>query len=198
MISPQQGLLDKAPELGAVYLPGSTDLLSGYLETGNGSGLSKLEEEYRAKSIAHVRSNDVAMEKQKWESFNNSLVFRAFQLPYTKTNPPPWYFIERSDRALAKIEKTVYEFMVPYILASNTLPKPQTITDFLSSLPSEYFDVTRFVKIDNPCDRESSGEENEHEVLKPFIAIQRVQLPPGKGQPTSRKRALHGGRRRPS
>ncbi len=50
----------------------------------------------------------------------------------------------------------------------------------------------------NPCDRESSGEENEHEVLKPFIAIQRVQLPPGKGQPTSRKRALHGGRRRPS
>ncbi len=34
----------------------------------------------------------------------------------------------------------------------------------------------------NPCDRESSGEENEHEVLKPFIAIQRVQLPPGKGQ----------------
>ena len=51
---------------------------------------------------------------------------------------------------------------------------------------------------DHPCDRESSGEENEHEVLKPFIAIQRVQLPPGKGQPTSRKRALHGGRRRPS
>ncbi len=50
----------------------------------------------------------------------------------------------------------------------------------------------------NPCDRESSGEENEHEVLKPFIAIQRVQLPPGKGQPTSRKRALHGVRRRPS
>ena len=52
--------------------------------------------------------------------------------------------------------------------------------------------------IDDPCDRESSGEENEHEVLKPFIAIQRVQLPPGKGQPTSRKRALHGVRRRPS
>jgi hypothetical protein len=35
--------------------------------------------------------------------------------------------------------------------------------------------------VDDPCDRESSGEENEHEVLKPFIAIQRVQLPPGKG-----------------
>ena len=44
--------------------------------------------------------------------------------------------------------------------------------------------------VDDPCDRESSGEGNEHEVLKPFIAIQRVQLPPGKGQPTSRKRAL--------
>jgi len=28
--------------------------------------------------------------------------------------------------------------------------------------------------VDNPCDRESSGKENEHEVLKPFIAIQRV------------------------
>ena len=52
--------------------------------------------------------------------------------------------------------------------------------------------------VDHPCDRESSGEENEHEVLKPFIAIQWVQLPPGKGQPTSRKRALHGVRRRPS
>jgi hypothetical protein len=28
--------------------------------------------------------------------------------------------------------------------------------------------------------------------LKPFIAIQRVRLPPGKGEPASRKRALHG------
>src|SRR5437867_10844662 len=26
---------------------------------------------------------------------------------------------------------------------------------------------------------------------KPFVAIQRVQLPPGKGQPASRKRVLH-------
>jgi hypothetical protein len=47
--------------------------------------------------------------------------------------------------------------------------------------------------VNDPCDRKSSGEEDEHEVLKPFGAIQRVQLPPGKGQPTSRKRALHGG-----
>jgi hypothetical protein len=28
--------------------------------------------------------------------------------------------------------------------------------------------------VDDPCDRKSSGEENEHDVLKPFIAIQRV------------------------
>src|SRR6516225_10030942 len=28
--------------------------------------------------------------------------------------------------------------------------------------------------------------------LKPFVAIQRVQLPPGRGEPASRKRALHG------
>src|SRR5208337_4030006 len=45
----------------------------------------------------------------------------------------------------------------------------------------------------------ATGKAQERsEVLKPFIAIQRVQLPPGKGQPTSRKRALHGVRRRPS
>jgi hypothetical protein len=52
--------------------------------------------------------------------------------------------------------------------------------------------------VDDPCDRKSSGEEDENEVLKPFGAIQRVQLPPGKGKPTSRKRALHGVRQRPS
>jgi hypothetical protein len=28
--------------------------------------------------------------------------------------------------------------------------------------------------IDKPCDRKSSGEENEHDVLKPLTAIQRV------------------------
>ena len=47
-------------------------------------------------------------------------------------------------------------------------------------------------RVDDPSDRKSSGKENEHGVLKPFDAIQRVQLPPGKGQPASRKRALHG------
>ena len=33
------------------------------------------------------------------------------------------------------------------------------------------------------------GREND---LKPFVVIQRVQLPPGKGEPASRKRALQG------
>jgi hypothetical protein len=28
--------------------------------------------------------------------------------------------------------------------------------------------------------------------LKPFVAIQRVRLPSGKGQPVSREQALHG------
>jgi hypothetical protein len=56
----------------------------------------------------------------------------------------------------------------------------------------------RLFGVDDPCDRKSSGEENEHDVLKPFIAIQRVQLPPGKGEPTSRKRALHGVWQHPS
>ena len=30
------------------------------------------------------------------------------------------------------------------------------------------------LSIDKPCDRKSSGEENEHDVLKPLTAIQRV------------------------
>ena len=44
-----------------------------------------------------------------------------------------------------------------------------------------------------------TGEEKRKEViedLKPFTAVQRVQLPPGKGQPASRKRVLHGPRQR--
>ena len=32
----------------------------------------------------------------------------------------------------------------------------------------------RALGVDHPCDRKSSGEENEHDVLKPFNAIQRV------------------------
>ena len=35
------------------------------------------------------------------------------------------------------------------------------------------FDI-RTARVYSPCDRKSSGEENEHDVLKPFIAIQRV------------------------
>ena len=53
-------------------------------------------------------------------------------------------------------------------------------------------------RVYRPCDRVSPGKENEHVVLKPFIAIQRVRHPPGKGQPANRKRALLGRRRRRS
>ena len=47
-------------------------------------------------------------------------------------------------------------------------------------------DCFRSVRI-NP----GKGEESVA-TRKPFVAIQRVQLPPGKGQPASRKRVLHG------
>src|SRR5271166_722813 len=41
--------------------------------------------------------------------------------------------------------------------------------------------------------RQDKSRKGERECdLKPFIAIQRVQLPPGKGEPASRKRALQG------
>src|SRR6516164_7887388 len=40
--------------------------------------------------------------------------------------------------------------------------------------------------------RRSPGKGNEKCDLKPFKAIQRVRLPPGKGKPASRKRALQG------
>ena len=36
-----------------------------------------------------------------------------------------------------------------------------------------------------------AGKEDDRKELKPFVAIQRVRLPPGKGQPASRKQALH-------
>jgi hypothetical protein len=35
-----------------------------------------------------------------------------------------------------------------------------------------------------------TGEEDDHNGLKPLVAIQRVRRPPGKGQPASRKPAL--------
>jgi hypothetical protein len=44
-----------------------------------------------------------------------------------------------------------------------------------------------------PFLRQDKSRKGERECdLKPFIAIQRVQLPPGKGEPASRKRALRG------
>src|SRR6516164_3114899 len=42
------------------------------------------------------------------------------------------------------------------------------------------------------CARINPEKGDENGDLKPFVAIQRVQLPPGKGEPASRKRALHG------
>src|SRR5262249_47871915 len=43
-----------------------------------------------------------------------------------------------------------------------------------------------------PCARMNPEEGEERCDLKPLVAIQRVQLPPGKGEPASRKRALQG------
>ena len=41
--------------------------------------------------------------------------------------------------------------------------------------------------------RQDKSRRGEREFdLKPFVAVQRVQLPPGKGEPASRKRALQG------
>jgi hypothetical protein len=42
------------------------------------------------------------------------------------------------------------------------------------------------------CARTNPEKGDERCDLKPFVAIQRVQLPPGKGEPASRKRALQG------
>jgi hypothetical protein len=42
------------------------------------------------------------------------------------------------------------------------------------------------------CARINPEEEERECDVKPLIAIQRVRLPPGKGEPVSRKRALHG------
>src|SRR6516165_11360051 len=44
-----------------------------------------------------------------------------------------------------------------------------------------------------PFLRQDKSRRGEREFdLKPFVAVQRVQLPPGKGEPASRKRALQG------
>ena len=45
-----------------------------------------------------------------------------------------------------------------------------------------------------PFLRQDKSRKGEREFdLKPFVAVQRVQLPPGKGEPASPKRALQGG-----
>jgi hypothetical protein len=43
----------------------------------------------------------------------------------------------------------------------------------LSLWPAE-----RALGIDHPCDRKSSGEENEHDVLKPFNVSKRPRVTP--------------------
>jgi hypothetical protein len=48
------------------------------------------------------------------------------------------------------------------------------------------------------CARINPEKGDEKYDLKPFVVIQRVQLPPGKGEPASRKRALHGWWQHPS
>ena len=89
-----------------------------------------------------------------------------------------------------ELQATVPEIMVPFQPIIEEGQEPFAMhTDLWVKHRDWVFD---------PCDRKSSGEEDEQEVLKPFGAIQRVQLPPGKGQPTSRKRALHGVRQRSS
>src|SRR6266508_1863751 len=45
-------------------------------------------------------------------------------------------------------------------------------------------------KAERCCVRRAGEEDDRHE-LKPLAVVQRVRRPPGKGQPTSRKRALH-------
>jgi hypothetical protein len=61
-------------------------------------------------------------------------------------------------------------------------PEPASLRLFLRYLePLPPPDSLDAFDVHHPSDRKSSGEENEHDVLKPFIAIQRVQLPPGKG-----------------
>jgi hypothetical protein len=41
------------------------------------------------------------------------------------------------------------------------------------------------------CVRTTGKEDDRENELKPFVAVQRVRLPRGKGQPASRKQALH-------
>src|SRR5271157_4581988 len=120
---------------------------------------------------------------------------RGFDLPNSSLKSGPYPVIYSNGAVAQHCKKQVFG--------------PGVVTGRSGTIGSVFFtekdfwphNTTLWVKDfreNDPCDRESSGKENEHEVLKPFIAFQRVQLPPGKGQPTSRKRALHGGRRRPS
>ena len=67
--------------------------------------------------------------------------------------------------------------------------KPLTIREgpaWKASLPAVLGKTRRTLR------QEKSRRGGRECDLKPFVVIQRVQLPPGKGEPASRKRALHG------
>jgi hypothetical protein len=66
------------------------------------------------------------------------------------------------------------------------LPTIQEGTAWKANLPAVLGKTRRTLRQDKS---RKGGRECD---LKPFIAIQRVQLPPGRGKPASRKRALHG------
>ena len=66
------------------------------------------------------------------------------------------------------------------------LPTIQEGTAWTANLPAVLGKTRRTLR----QDKSRKGEQECD--LKPFIAIQRVQLPPGRGEPASRKQALHG------
>src|SRR5215510_5727201 len=66
------------------------------------------------------------------------------------------------------------------------LPTIQEGTAWKANLPAVLGKTRRTLR----QDKSRKGEQECD--LKPFIAIQRVQLPPGRGEPASRKQALHG------
>ena len=66
------------------------------------------------------------------------------------------------------------------------LPTIQEGTAWKANLPAVLGKTRRTLRQDKS---RKGGRECD---LKPFVAIQRVQLPPGRGEPAGRKRALHG------
>src|ERR1700693_3529626 len=81
---------------------------------------------------------------------------------------------------------------------------PRKPPPWLATVDSEMGPVSRVTPVQTamrnctrdegrPFLRQDKSRKGERECdLKPFVAVQRVELPPGKGEPASRKRALHG------